>query len=407
MTRQEIQQEALNDFNKHNTIILQWGTGIGKSYAALNMCIKYCALNNKDFKILLLVAETAHKENWIEEIKKWNLSELLNIMTIETYASLKKYKDTSWDIIIADEAHHLISDIRSNILYSIKANKVILLSATVPLELFEIINFWRKDFYLSTITVHDAIKWGILPEPKVFLIPLLLDNQKESEIIIEGRGKKDLRVLIKCSFKDRWKYLKDKHNYPNLKLEISCTQQQKYDYLNAQIEYWKAKYFQTNQERVKNKWLQLGSQRKRYLGECKTLYADLLLKKIKDKRFICFCSSIEQAEFLGGSNCIHSKKKDSLNIIQSFNNKKINNLFAVGMLQEGQNLNDIKAGVIIQLDGKERAFIQKFGRILRSDSPQQFIFYYKNTKDIDYLNNIIEDIDSNYITEINNLLTLI
>ena len=77
------------------------------------------------------------------------------------------------------------------------------------------------------------------------------------------------------------------------------------------------------------------------------------------------------------------------------------------MLQEGQNLNDIKAGVIIQLDGKERAFIQKFGRILRSDSPQQFIFYYKNTKDVDYLNNIIEDIDSNYITEINNLLTLI
>ena len=83
--------------------------------------------------------------------------------------------------------------------------------------------------------------------------------------------------------------------------------------------------------------------------------------------------------------------------------KKIDNLYAVGMLQEGQNLVDIEAGVIIQLDGSERPFIQKFGRTIRADSPQQFIFYYENTRDIDYLENVFEGVDEAYISTIENL----
>lgn len=69
-----------------------------------------------------------------------------------------------------------------------------------------------------------------------------------------------------------------------------------------------------------------------------------------------------------------------------------------------QNLVDIEAGVIIQLDNIERAFIQKFGRVLRADSPKQYIFYYKNTRDEEYLKNVYEEIDEDYIITINNLL---
>ena len=125
---------------------------------------------------------------------------------------------------------------------------------------------------------------------------------------------------------------------------------------------------------------------------------------MKDKRFICFCTNIEQAELLGEENAVHSKKKNSLEIIHRFNEKEINNLFAVGMLQEGVNLKDIEAGIIIQLDGEERAFIQKFGRTLRADSPEQYIIYFRATRDEEYLNNALENIDNKYIQtyEINN-----
>lgn len=69
------------------------------------------------------------------------------------------------------------------------------------------------------------------------------------------------------------------------------------------------------------------------------------------------------------------------------------------MAQEGMNLNDIQAGVIVQLDGKERAFIQKFGRTLRAKNPVQYIFYYKFTQDEKWLNNDLEGIDKKFISE--------
>ena len=72
------------------------------------------------------------------------------------------------------------------------------------------------------------------------------------------------------------------------------------------------------------------------------------------------------------------------------------------MLTEGQNLKNIEVGIIVQLDGKKRPFIQKSGRILRSESPQQYIFYYKGTRDEEYLHNILEGIDSNYVSTIEN-----
>lgn len=71
-----------------------------------------------------------------------------------------------------------------------------------------------------------------------------------------------------------------------------------------------------------------------------------------------------------------------------------------------QNLVDIEAGVIIQLDNVERAFIQKFGRTLRADSPKQYIFYYKNTRDEDYLQNVYEEINNDYITVVTNILEM-
>jgi superfamily II DNA or RNA helicase len=70
------------------------------------------------------------------------------------------------------------------------------------------------------------------------------------------------------------------------------------------------------------------------------------------------------------------------------------------MLQEGVNLSDIQVGIIIQLDGEERAFIQKFGRTLRAESPVQYIIYYKGTRDEEYLKNALENIDKSYIKEI-------
>lgn len=407
MNKEELQSQEFPLIQNHKRVILQWCTGLGKSRAAIN---KANYLADKEWKeymepltLLLVVAEIAHKANWEEEFQKWKLSKDI-IVTIECYASLKKYRDTYWDLIIFDEAHHLGSDLRMDVLTSMNAENIILLSATLPDQVIHAVTEVFGEFAISKITLKQAIECGALSKPKVFLIPLTLDSTYSNCTITEEWGKKEKRITYKCKFHERWEYLRNKTKYPNVTLEISCTQQQKYDYLSDQFEYWRSQFFKTRQEYTKNKWLQIGSKRKRFLGECKTDITKLLLHKIQGKRFICFCTSIEQAELLGGKNAIHSKRDDSLSVIDSFNTKQIDNLFAVGMLQEGQNLNDIEAGIIVQLDGQERAFVQKFGRSLRADDPVQFIFYYKNTRDMDYLNNVLEGINNEYITEIDNLV---
>ena len=408
MTKEELQRQSVSLIEQNNRVALQWCTGLGKSKAAIDMA-NYLA--NKEFKecgkslnVLLVVAETAHKSNWKEEIDRWKLK--TDNVVMECYASLKKYRNSYWDLIIFDEAHHLGSDLRMDVLTELNAKNIILLSATLPDQVMQTVTEVFGKFVTSKVTLKEAIEWGVLPKPKVYLIPLTLNNTQYNCTIIEEWGKKEKRVTYKCKFHERWKYLKDKKKYPNIKLEISCTQQQKYDYLSDKFNYWKRQYFLTQEERVKTKMLQTGLERKRFLGECKTDYVKLLLYKLRNMRYICFCTNIKQAELLGNKNAIHSEKKDSLEILNQFNFKKINNLFAVGMLQEGQNLVDIEAGIIVQLDGKERAFIQKFGRGMRAEDPIQFLFYYKNTKDIDYLQNVLEGIDENYIVEVNSLINL-
>ena len=398
MTKAEIQQKAVEMMRDTPLLILQWATGCGKSKAAIDI-IKDLATHN----VLLAVAEIAHRENWKKEFLKWGLP-LDTGIVIETYASLKNHKGEKYDLIILDEAHHAGSDLRMEILEEIETEKVLALSSTLPSDMwFKLGQLYGRRMSSFKVSLQEAIDWGILPEPKLYLIPMTLDNTHLSQIIVEEWGTKAKRRTVKCSISERWTYMKDKATYPHMRLEIECTELQKYIHLSDKIEFWKKQFFRTRNEGVKNKWLQFGSERKRYLGSLKDQKAQEVLDLIKDKRYICFCSSIEQAERLGGDNSIHSKKKGSLNTIEDFNSKEIDNLFAIGMIQEGQNLVDIEVGVIIQLDGQERAFVQKSGRAMRADEPLLFILYYKDTRDEEYLQKALEDINPDYITEVTDL----
>lgn len=398
MTREELTKTIIELGENNNRIILSWPTGLGKSFGSLQLAKLW-----KPKKVLLVVAEVPHKDNWRAEIYKFNTLYSYNLLekadvTIICYASLHKYIDT-YDMIIFDEAHHLFTDKRLDNARQYKSDNIVLLSATLSVDqIFQAESIFGK-FKLSAISLQEVIENEILPTPKIKLIPLELNNSIYSEEFTQEWGNAKKRITITCFYNDRWKYMKNKKTYPDVTLIIKCTQRQKYNLLNEQFEYYKKLYFQRRQEFIKTKWLQLGSQRKRFLGDIKTNYVKKLLEEIKNKRFICFCSSIEQAKLLGGDNAIHSERKDSLIAIQQFNNFKINNLFAVGMLQEGQNLESIEVGIIIQLDGTERPFIQKLGRVLRAKDPVQYIFYFKNTRDEEYLDKVLEGISINMIED--------
>lgn len=403
ITRDEVQKEVVKNSSK-DLLILEHCTGLGKTLSSIKVQEKM-----KPLSTFIAVAEISHIENWKEEYKKHNKEFLLENTTIECYASLKKYRNLEVDLLILDEAHR-ISDLRREILGTFKVKKVIALSATLEYQQKEdlIQNTFKdldtKNLYHSYIPLKTAIESGIIPQPNIYLIPLSLDNTKRTEEVIEVWGKKQDRQKITCNFRDMWEFKGKRNKFPAVELTIKCTEYEKNKYYDDAIEYYKNRYMQTRFQGIYYKWMNLGSQRKRFLGELKTSYIKKLLNKFDDTtRIVCFLTTIDQVNKVGGKNAIHSKRKDNSIILEKFQNKETNRLFSVGMLTEGQNLNDIDVGIIAQLDSKERPFIQKHGRVLRSKEPIQYVFYFKETRDTEYLSNILEGIDETYTHNINNL----
>ena len=383
----------------HKNILFEWATGCGKTKQA----IRGIDLLDKETanRVLIVVAETAHKKNWTEEFNKWN-PDLLNDINLDItmicYDSLHHYKNQHFDLIIFDESHHIGTDIRLDILRNISADRYILLSATMDKNLIVEVSKIIGEIQVSTISLQDAIDWGLLPAPRIILVPMILDNKNKNQVIEEVRGKKDNLVTVKCDVAEKWKYIKDKKNYPNLRLLISCTERQKYNDLEVKMEYYQRLFYARKTESLRNKMLQYGSQRKTFLGLLKDEKAKQIISSFGQSRYICVCANIEQADRIGGSHSIHSKKDNPQEIIDNFNNKKINSLYVVGMLKEGQNLADIEKGLIIQLDGKILPFIQKSGRILRADHPEIYIIYFAGTQDEVYLRRALDGINPDYIS---------
>lgn len=391
---------ALLKTNKR--IILNLATGVGKSKIAIDCINSY---NYDNIKVLFIVAERAHKKNWKEEFDKWKL--ITDNYRIECYNSLHKCLEDNYDIVIFDEAHHLCTPLRFMYHDNVKAKKFIYLSATSKFELLEHLN--AIDYKMPPViycSLKRAIEQKVLPTPKVEVHMLSLNNTIPSEYYIEyiGCTEKSFNpktmVMYECNYSRRMEYFRTSFLIRERKyaVKVYCTQQEKYNYYNRIIEEYKNTYLATREEWAKIKWLRAGSERKRFLGTIKTNYAKNLIKTLHNKRFICFCTSIDQANKIGNkNNIIHSKVKNPLDVIESFNNKDINSLVAVGMLQEGQNLKDIECGIIVQLDGKEGPFIQKFGRTLRSEHPVQYIICIKGTQDNVYLERVIKNLDPNHV----------
>lgn len=411
-----MQEDAVRQLLSSRNLIVNWGTGVGKSRVAI-VAADLLERNGLD-RILLVVTETAHKTNWKNEFNEVlgaeRASTLLPKIRIECYASLFKYEGTAWDLIIFDEAHHLRSELRTDHLAQIFSSYVLCLSATISEKhdgelLLQTLEESFGHFESISFTMQQAIDSNILGKPDIYVHVFSLDNTVRNRSFVYERGFPKARKVLECSF-DQLDYMLS--SGPSaLKLTVHCTEKEGYDFITSMIDKCKSDYMAARDEAnlgnsneetkdtlfLKNRWLLWGSKRKNFLGAAKSEKADELLSSLGEKKFICFCSDVEQGKKLGGDNVIHSKRKGNAAVIEAFNEDRIRSIYAVGMIQEGQNLKGIKAGVIVQLGGKERVFIQKFGRVMRSSVPEQHLMVFNKTKDIDYLKTALDGIDKKYI----------
>ena len=384
MTREEINNLLQSIDNKE--IILELSTGYGKTLASL----QYINKTNPN-KILIVIPRLVLINNWKDEINKWGYNELLDNITFTTYVSLQKHKDKEWSHIILDEAHHL-SERCKEILVEMKSDYKLFLSATLKREL----KYWIRTTYpkvkLITVSLKDAIENEVLPDPKILLIPLTLDNFNSTEILVKKNKKTSL--TIDCFYKDRWKYMK------LYNCNIKCTPQQYYNEISQEIEYWKKQSM--FKKALEFKWLKCCNDRLKWLSNQKNDIVITILKHLKDYRVLTFCNSIEQTEKLG-KFCINSKNKSSLKHLELFNEGKIKHITSVAMLDEGCNLTQCKVGLFAMLNSSDRMIFQRLGRILRHKEPVIIIPYYKNTREEEIVVKMIENYNKDLIKTTNNI----
>lgn len=388
MTREELQTQVLNTDAKY--LCLELATGTGKSKIALEWIDKY---NPK--KILIVVPRIILINNFKKEILKWNKQHLLERCVYTTYISLLKYDLSTFDIILFDEAHHLTSRCLEYIKqYNI--NRAILLSATIIKSKKENLKLVFGNIIYFKVDTSTAINNEILPKPKIYLWPLLLDSINHNENIIVKKGSSSRQ--IRCYYEDRFTYIS---RYPSCTIIAKCTQKQKYAELCARVNYWKDRYYNDRIEKYKRNWLRASLIRLQWLSNIKVNHIKSLINILYKDRYIIFCNSIKQAKTLN-SNCISSENKKTEDILDKFNAGKITSISCVNMLNEGCNLTNCRIGIWAVINSSLIMQCQKLGRNLRHPNPIIIIPYYKNTREEDIINKFVSNFDSKLITKINN-----
>lgn len=374
MTREEVSNLALSQIDKTKCMILELITGFGKSKLAIDLinhiCDRVYRSDESPTSVLILVAKTVHKQTWANEIEKWG-GVKTDYVTIECYESLKKYEGAYFDAVIADEMQHL-SEARLEILDTLHINEAFIgLSATIKRDMRD----YFIDNYDATIIkcgLREAVEDEVLPEPTVYLLPLSLDNTK---------------YLYKTKRFGR---------------TVVLTQRGYYESISSLIEWYKNKFFNSRNERIKNLWLSTAGKRLKWLAEQKEPIVLPLLDKFKNYKTLTFCSSIEQSERLGKYN-ITSKNKDSIKNLEMFNNNKIKHITACNILNEGVNLTNCRIGIFCNLNSSEIVVKQRIGRILRHKSPIIILPYFKDTREEELMEKMTEEYSKDSIKVISNI----
>jgi superfamily II DNA or RNA helicase len=374
MTREEVNSLALSQIDRTKYMILELITGMGKTKVAIDLINHICdrVFRNDECPttVLILVAKTVHKQTWKDEIEKWGGIKS-DYITIECYESLKNYENSYFDVVVADEMQHL-SEARIDVLETIHINESFIgLSATIKRDMRDYFIYNHKAEVIKC-GLKEAVEDEVLPEPTVYLLPLTL-NTTNYTYKVKKFGR-----------------------------DIITTQKGYYDSVSSLIEWYKNKYFNSRNERVKNLWLSTAGKRLKWCAEQKEALVLSLLDKFRNYKTLTFCSSIEQSERLGKYN-ITSKNKASVKNLEMFNLNKIKHITACNILNEGVNLTNCRIGIFCNLNSSEIVVKQRVGRILRHKSPIIIIPYFKDTREEELVQKMIEEYSEDSIISVDSI----
>lgn len=118
ITTNEIKKWKDNDI-----ITITAGTGVGKSYFIKNILYAFAKVENK--KILMLIHRINCVNQFIDEIKKDNKNDIIDIITYQTLETYNSYDLEKYKYIVCDEFHYFMGDAGFNKNTDISLNKIL------------------------------------------------------------------------------------------------------------------------------------------------------------------------------------------------------------------------------------------------------------------------------------------
>lgn len=356
-TKTALQNKIVASLMNTGSGIIKAATGTGKTRCA----IMY--LDRKNISSALwVVPTTILRDKTIPlEFNKWSCGHLLKKVKIICYASLKKETDF-YDIVILDEGHRLTLKAYSEsiTLREKKYDHIVYMTATLPDEdeKVALLNHLRLP-HVADISVNDALSMDLVSDFEVYLHPQDLSKTKMTTV-------------------------KTKRS------TYSQTEFIRYRSLSDQIE----RYPPGRAPKI----LYMLRMRAIYTFESKIQAAKDFISTIpKSKRVLIFCGSIEAADKICPYT-YHSKTNKT--DYERFNSHQINQLAVVNALNEGHNMVDVDMAVMVQVNSKQRNYIQRQGRAIRwrkGHKAEIHVFYYRNTSDLRWVKKSLKEIPKHKI----------
>ena len=339
MSRDDVQDKALDLLSKHHRCGLNMSMGVGKTRVALQHIKK----NLNQFSSFLVVApKKTIFQSWKDECKIMNAEHLLDHIEFTTYLSLNKKNPNDYDTVYLDECHSLLWSHKDFL--DVYEGPIVGMTGTPPIsgEKELLVNEFCPIVY--NFEVDDATDSNILNDYRIIVHMLELSNNKGV-----SKKNKDGRVWYTGEVDD-YAYQTNRINdapTPRSKQLASIMR------MKSMMEY-----------------------------PSKEKYTKRLIKVI-DNKCIVFANTQAQADRMC-NHSYHSKNKSSEENLELFSNGNINLLSCVLQLSEGVSIPGLKSGIIMHSYGNERKTAQRIGRLLRLNPNETAICHilcYKNTQD--------------------------
>ena len=352
--REEIQQEALDMAIANKRCGLGISMGVGKTLIGLQYIDYYQKANMKKLRILVVAPKISIFDSWNTDAAKFGIS--LDNVEYTTYLSLHKKNPGHYDIVVLDECHSLLL---SHIAFLGQfTGRILGLTGTPPRhhqsEKGKMVHQFCPMLY-KYIT-DDAVSDDILNDYRIIVHKMPISNINSLPVNIKGG------------------------------MQFYTSERKSYDYWTKRIVAAQSK----KQEQIAS------VMRMRVLMDFRTkeTYVKKILADIEDK-CIVFCNTQDQADRIC-KHSYHSNNLESEQNLQDFKDGKISELSCVLQLNEGINIPELRAGIIMHAYGNERKSSQRLGRLLRlnpTETAYVHILCYKDTVDERWVAEALKDLD--------------